>query len=29
LRDYLDRFWGVGLARFKATVERKEVMPDG
>jgi DNA-binding transcriptional ArsR family regulator len=28
LRDYLDRFWGTGLARFKATVERKEVSPD-
>ena len=28
LRDYLDRFWGMGLARFKASVERKE-SPDG
>jgi DNA-binding transcriptional ArsR family regulator len=29
LRDYLDRFWGTGLARFKAAAERKEVSPDG
>jgi DNA-binding transcriptional ArsR family regulator len=28
LRDYLDRFWRVGLARFKAAAERKEVSPD-
>jgi DNA-binding transcriptional ArsR family regulator len=29
LRDYLDRFWGLGLARYKAAAERKEVSPDG